>query len=128
MDDTAALGSWITVVGGAGMFGVTVFGLAAGVSAGPYGSIPAAVVVSGVGFVGLLAGALAVSDRCSWVEPSLARTGGIGCSGASIMLANPLNGTPLPFAQIGLVGSALMALGGGMLILLAVDREALGTA
>jgi len=127
-DDTKAVGSWITVVGGAVMFGTTTYGLVAGVSAGPYGSLPAAVGVSGAGFVGLLAAALAISGRRSWVEPSLAQSGGLACCGAGVMLATPLPGTPLPFGQVWLVGAVLMGFGGCMLLVSAVDRDALATA
>ncbi|WP_253737395.1 hypothetical protein [Halohasta salina] len=128
MSDQDLLGMTIMLIGAGGMFVTAVIGVVNGAVVGPYGSVRVAAVVSGIGFAGLLAALLQSTGRLTGVDPTLAQGGGLSCVGASLVLLNPLTGTPLPFAQIGLVGAALSALGGVILLATAVDSQALDTA
>lgn len=118
----------IATAGVALLFGASLFGVLIGHTVGPYGSVPVATVVSGVGFVALLVGLLGLRGRLSWIDPGHARTAGIGYCVAGMMLMNPLPGTPLPFGQVMPVGVVGSVLGSSLIIFGAIDREALGTA
>jgi len=126
--DSELVGMTIRAAGGALVFGASVFGVFIDHTVGQYGSVPAAAVVSGVGFAALLAAALGFRNRISWIDPSLAQAAGIGCCVAGMMLMNPLPGTPLPFGQVVLVGVVGSVLGSSLIIFGAIDRDAFGTA
>jgi len=128
MSDQGLLGAMVMVIGAAGMFAAAVIGVLNGAVAGPYGSVRIAAILSGIGFAGLLAALLQSTGRLTGVDATLAQGGGLSCVGASLILLNPLTGTPLPFAQIGLIGAACSALGGLILLATAVDFQAIGTA
>jgi len=118
----------ISTAGAALLFGASLFGVLIGHTVGPYGSVPVAFVVSGVGFVALLVGLLGLRGRLSWIDPGHARAAGIGYCLAGMMLMNPLPRTPLPFGQLMLVSAIGSVLGESLLLFAAVDREALATA
>jgi len=128
MSDQGLLGMVIMILGAGGMFAAAVIGVLNGAVVGPYGSVRAAAVLSGIAVVALLAALLQSTGRLTGVDATLAQGGGLSCVGASLILLNPLTGTPLPIAQIGLIGAACTALGGLILLATAVDYQAIGTA
>ena len=118
MSDQCLLGMVIMLIGAGGMFVTAVVGVING----------AAAVVSGFGFAGLLAALLQSTGRLTGVDPTLAQDGGLSCVSASILLVIPLPGTPLPLAQIALIGAACSGLGGLIQLAAAVDFQAIATA
>ena len=122
------LGAVIMVIGAAGMFAAAVIGVINGTVVGPYGSVRIAAILSGIGFSGLLAALLQSTGRLTSVDPTLAQGGGLSCVSASILLVIPLPGTPLPLAQIALIGAACSGLGGLIQLAAAVDSQAIATA
>ena len=128
MSDQCLLGMVIMLIGAGGMFVTAVVGVINGAVVGPFGSVSAAAVVSGFGFAGLLAALLQSTGRLTGVDPTLAQGGGLSCVSASILLVIPLPGTPLPLAQIALIGAACSGLGGLIQLAAAVDFQAIATA
>ena len=124
MSDQDLLGTVIIVIGAAGMFATAVIGVINGAVVGHM----IAAILSGIGFAGLFAALLQSTGRLTGVDLTLAQGGGLSCVGASLILLNPLTGTPLPLAQIGLIGAACSGLGGVIVLATAVDFQAIGTA
>jgi len=123
MADVQSISTDIILFSAVILFGTAVFGVVFDVSAGPYGSILVATVVSGGAVIGLVIAALGHRERITWIDPALARAGGLSWLGASIVLANPLPGTPLPFGQVALIGVIGCIVGGLMIFVGAVDRD-----
>lgn len=119
MSDQDLLGMAIMLIGAGGMFAAAVIGVV-------NGSVRAvaAVVLSGIGFAGLLVAVL----QPTGVDSTLAQRGGLSCLSASFLLVVPLSGTELRFDLIRLIGAASAAFGGLILLATAVDSQAVGTA
>ena len=116
MADTQAIGTGIGAVGILVVFGSAGYAWLTGITVGPYGSLPAATALLGLSSVGSLLAVLADYNGIDGVRPTLARTGSISCLGAGIVLLNPLTGTPLPVAELGVIGAVLLAAGGLVLL------------
>ncbi|AWB26662.1 hypothetical protein [Halococcoides cellulosivorans] len=125
LGDGMLFGMALVVVASLGIFGAMVYGLVAGVDPGPYGSIPAATVLAGLGVAGSTVGYLSTSGRLATADATLARDGGMACLFAGFMLAIPLTGTPLPIGFLRLLGGVLCGAGGIVLLGLSLWPDAI---
>jgi hypothetical protein len=116
LGDGTLLGIALELCGAVMIFGVVTVSLIFGVTTIETGVLLVAAVFSAAGVTGITVEYVALSGRLSHVDHTRARSGGLACILATLLLTFPSPGTSLPLEPIWLVGGAVCGVSGVLIV------------